>query len=131
MAIITNVPGIEVAIVVDGEDLPESEAPSKQLPSPIDRITTSAFFEAEADQSFQVQMLTTKPYQFITNTLCYEVVVDGRLAAENVLTKKTFEQLGGRYQMYADCAQEGRASDAVYTRFEAGQFPGEALSSSL
>ncbi|CAK1363012.1 hypothetical protein CB0940_04852 [Cercospora beticola] len=85
MAINDAVPGVEIAITVDGKSLQEyTEAGFEEEPK-----TVTRYVEAKSNQNFAISIKTTKGTHMKGDCLCFEVYVDGQRVIQPIVTSKS------------------------------------------
>ncbi|KAG9683845.1 hypothetical protein KCU95_g18025, partial [Aureobasidium melanogenum] len=73
MAVLDGLPGVEITVVVDGEDLHEYQDADTED----DEDTVTKYIEAVDNANFAVKIKVTKDAKFKGNRLAFEVLVDG------------------------------------------------------
>ncbi|KAG9736997.1 hypothetical protein KCU73_g10112, partial [Aureobasidium melanogenum] len=96
MAILDGLPGVEIAVVVDGRDLHEyqdSDTANKE-------DTVTKYIEAVDGANFAVKIKVTKDFEFKGDFLCTQVRIDGTLVSYTAITPADAQ--AGAYDYHAD-----------------------------
>jgi hypothetical protein len=98
MAIIPNLPGIEMFICVNGVPLPEYEDDEDDDSGALrDGIEAHAsivkYIESTAEQEFSLEYTVAAPHEMTHPTLTFRYMIDGITIGSRVLTKHSYERV--------------------------------------
>lgn len=111
MAISDDLPGVEVAITVNGQDLREYIDPDLDE----DDRTTTRYIEAASGQAFAIQTKVPKGFKFVANSLVFRMHIDGRWVSGPLVSKETCRFAAGH-----TIIEGKRVSDTQLQKFQFG-----------
>jgi hypothetical protein len=98
MAILDEIPGIEVAVCIDEQQLKEYVDDEFHGRPHVNTIST--YIESETLREFSVKILIKEPYVLNCPTLGFQIIVDGVKVREPLLTQKGFEHCGRKWETF-------------------------------
>ncbi|KAL9095712.1 MAG: hypothetical protein Q9165_002144 [Trypethelium subeluteriae] len=109
MAILASVPGIEVAVTVDGNDVKEYTDPNlDEEPNVVTK-----YIEVSSESEFGLRYLVRRGTHFKKDAMSFNTYVDGQQATGPLISKKkTVNEDGGTTR------RGGRISDTEYQKFK-------------
>jgi len=94
MAIFDGLPGIEVAICVDGEAL--TEYMDADFETELGSTTVSSYIQSETGKEFSIKLIVKDPFELFYPTLGFQIFVDGVKVREPLLRRGMYEH-GNRF----------------------------------
>jgi hypothetical protein len=98
MAILDQLPGIEVAVCIDEQQL--EEYPDDEFQARPHVNTVSTYIESKTLREFSVKILVKEPYVLTCPTLGFQIIVDGVKVREPLLTQRGFEHCGRKWETF-------------------------------
>ena len=119
MAISEDLPGVEVAVTVGGNDLQEYRDDTIEEE---DR-TTTRYVEAKSGQEFAIRMKVKKRFGYAAgaDTLSFRITVDGDFIAHPLIDRATTRMQDASRKAEGFQTPEGRLRKCKFTSLETGQ----------
>ena len=90
MAILQMLPGVEVAVCVDGEALVEYD--NGDFEAQLGSTTVSSYVESETGKEFSIKLIVQDPFDLFYPTLSFQIFVDGVKVREPLLRRTMYEK---------------------------------------
>jgi hypothetical protein len=91
MAILDQIPGLEISIVVDGNDLLEYPDEDEDIQSldlhSAESKTVRRFVESTSDKEFAILLKLVPPYIMDSESLIFKISIDGKRMTNQIITK--------------------------------------------
>jgi hypothetical protein len=98
MAILDELPGIEVAVCINEQQIREY-VDDDSLATP-QLNTVSKYIMSEKLAEFSIKIIVKEPYALNCPTLGFQIIVDGVKVREPLLTQKGFEHCGRKWETF-------------------------------
>jgi hypothetical protein len=98
MAILDELPGIEVAVCIDEQQVHEYFDDEFHTKPHVNTVST--YIESETSREFAVKIIAKEPYALNCPTLGFQIFVDGVKVREPVLTQTEFERCGRKWEIF-------------------------------
>jgi hypothetical protein len=98
MAVLNELPGVEVAVFIDEQQLHEYADDEFRARPHVNTVST--YIESETLKEFSVKIIVKEPYSLNCPTLGFQIFVDGVKVREPLLTQTAFERCGRKWETF-------------------------------